>query len=225
MPEPTTFLAISDVHGDFDAFDPLTLPDADAVLVAGDMTNMGREGFELARCGRWLAGLAARYRTVFWIPGNHDIGVRAAYFERTAANLICLLDRTVEWEGWRLHGVSLTPCFDMPQLARIWDYMTADPEREAAAFDFEPVDIVVSHGPPHGILDSAGRAMVRKEDGTAEWQAVHIGSRALETYIEERQPALVVCGHAHGNPVAPVQRGRTMIYNVAERHEIIRLPI
>ena len=134
MPEPTTFLAISDVHGDFDAFVPNDLPAADAVLVAGDMTNRGLAGYELERCARWLRGLAARYRSVFWIPGNHDIGVRAAYFKRAPVNLICLMDRTVEWEGWRLHGVSLTPCYDMPQLARIWDYMTADPEREAAAF-------------------------------------------------------------------------------------------
>src|SRR6476646_1696680 len=75
MPEPTTFLAISDVHGNFDEFDPRDLPEADAVLVAGDMTNMCMRGWEMNRCKRWLQDLADRYPAVFWIPGNHDIGV------------------------------------------------------------------------------------------------------------------------------------------------------
>jgi Icc-related predicted phosphoesterase len=223
MDSSTTFLAISDVHGRFEVFPAEALPDADAVLIAGDMTDMGMRGRELAHCGRWLSALAARYPAVFWIPGNHDIGVRPAYFEGIAPNLHCLLDRTMEWEGWSLHGVSLSPCYDMPELAQFWDYMTADPRQEAAAFDFEPVDIVLSHGPPYGHRDSAGRAMVRTEREAIEWREVRIGSRELEAYIGRCQPRLVVCGHAHNNPVVPLQSGATWIHNVAERWETIRL--
>jgi Icc-related predicted phosphoesterase len=219
----TTFIALADIHGRFDAFEPEGMPDADAALVAGDMTNRGTTGLEIARCERWLAKLAARYAAVFWIPGNHDIGVGPAHFAGLADNLHCLLDRTIEWRGWRLHGVSLAPCYDMPSLADEWDYMTADPEREAAAFDFERVDIVVSHGPPHGILDSAGRAMLRDGRGAIEWREVRIGSRALAAYIARCRPHLVVCGHAHNNPVEPVLVGRTRVYNVAERWETIPL--
>jgi Icc-related predicted phosphoesterase len=187
------------------------------------MTNAGLRGRELALCERWLSALARRYRAVFWVPGNHDIGVRAATFDHLAHNLHCLLDRTLEWESWQLHGVSLATCFDMPHLADEWDYMTADPSRDAAAFDFEPVDIIVSHGPPLGVLDSAGRAMARDRDGSIIWAEVHIGSPALAAAIDRGQPLLVVCGHAHGNPAAPVFRGRSQIHNVAERFEIIRL--
>ncbi len=93
------------------------------------------------------------------------------------------MDRTVTVGLLTLRGVSLTTCFAEPVLKEIWDYMTDALEVDAAAFDFPPVDIVLSHGPPKGVLDGPG----------------HWGSPGLLAYIQRHQPRLVVCGHNAGD--------------------------
>ena len=148
-------LAISDIHDNYEMFPPSEMPDADFCVVAGDLTNYGKrgkwrlpardrdaliadgvplsvlkalQGDELDRAERWLTEMGQRL-PVFWIPGNHDLGVDAGSFQHVPG-CTCLLDRTVEAFGLRLHGVSLAPCYDKPILARHWDYMTFNEEEE-----------------------------------------------------------------------------------------------
>lgn len=234
-------LAISDVHDRFEAFAAARLPDADLCIVAGDLTNTGvrgkwkishkdmqiyasdpstlklmraLNGDEIARAEQWLTQMAARY-PVLWIPGNHDIGVTCKTFAGIQ-NCTCILERTIEWEGMRIHGVSLTACYDLPFLAEQWDYMTCDLQEERDAFDFEPVDIVVSHGPPFGHCDMTGISL----DGAER----HIGSRCLLEYIENEAPQLVICGHIHeaqGESRVMTAMGITPVYNVACTYRVI----
>ena len=157
----------------------------DACLIAGDLTVWGHcdsqaRVNEMGRAGDWLAALGERYPALFWIPGNHDIGVTARSFA-SVPKAVCVLNKTVALGSFLLHGVSLTPCFDNPMLKQVWDHMTDSRKVDAAAFDFPPVDIVLSHGLPLGILNGPGR-----------W-----GSPGLRHYIARHQPRLVVCGHIH----------------------------
>ncbi len=182
-------LALSDIHDRFALAAPDTLPDADLCLVAGDLTHYGkRSGHRALKLAQeWLQGLGRRYPT-FWIPGNHDLKIHCGTFA-PLKNVTCLLDLTVAWNGWTLHGVSLSPCYDRPRLAKDWDYMTADRARERRAYAFEPVDIVLSHSPPYGLCDRAhSRSMPEPRA---------IGSTELRAYIERHTPKLVVCGHVH----------------------------
>ena len=230
-------LAISDVHDEFEAFAPETLPDADVCLIAGDLTNFGqleRRRFaslelerllatlaggsgagpthEVVRAKQWLEALARRY-PVFWIPGNHDIGVTAETFGEIP-NCICLLNSLQTFDGFRLYGVSITPCYNAPFLAKQWDYMTADPGVEEAAFDFESVDIVVSHGPPYGCVDG-GMPLLNGE-------RPRLGSSALRNYIERYAPKLVLCGHIHeANGRDAI--GKTQVVNVACSWRLLEL--
>jgi len=231
-----TILAMSDIHLRFDRFDPDLLPRADLVLIAGDLTNDGvmqadalspaflswlrREGrnpaefvsfeSEVERARSWLTRMAARF-PVLWIPGNHDIGIDDSTFA-DIPNCTCILNRTVAFRGLTIHGVSMSP--GDAYLARRWDYMTDDPRVERAAYDFEPVDIVLSHCPPFGCLtDRSGGA------SAAEW--LHYGSTALSDYIAIHSPRLVVCGHVH--EAEPYERiGRTDVHNCAERWIVLQ---
>ncbi|HLK61542.1 MAG TPA: metallophosphoesterase [Chthonomonadaceae bacterium] len=232
-------LAISDVHDAFEAFAPATLPDADLCLVAGDLTNYGIRGewqlpegdralfiaalqgerlgeewtgTEITRAKRWLEELAQRY-PVFWIPGNHDIDVKPDTFGEIP-NCACLLDTLRTFGGFRLYGVSMSPCYDAPLLAKQWDYMTADPRVEQAAFDFAPVDIVVSHGPPYDCVDG----------GMPLWngERPHLGSPALRAYIERHAPKLVICGHIHEGR-GECRIGATRVVNVACSWQVLEL--
>jgi len=232
-----TILAMADIHLRFKEFDPEALPRAGLVLIAGDLTNDGvmeseplspafldwlrREGrspeefqpeeseVEMARS--WLTRLATRY-PVLWIPGNHDIGIDNATFA-DIPNCTCILDQTIEFGGLTIHGVSMSPGDEY--LARRWDYMTNDPKAEWAAYDFEPVDIVLSHCPPYG-----GRTDQSVGATGDAW--LHFGSSALSDYIELQSPRLVICGHVHEAERYELI-GRTEVHNCAERWLTIKI--
>jgi uncharacterized protein len=237
-------LLCSDIHDDFERFPVEAFPDADLCLVAGDLTNFGQRGRqrlsaserrpltraqlaaagielwqadEITRAADWLTRLAERF-PVYWIPGNHDINVNNDTFG-SINNCTGILDTTVKVAGLFVHGVSMAPCYDAPFLADQWDYMTADETVEAAYYDFEPVDIVVSHSPPYGHRDVAAPII-------GEGDLRHIGSRQLLHYILRYSPKFVVCGHVHeaaGQSEITTERGSTTVYNVAGRWQLIEL--
>jgi Icc-related predicted phosphoesterase len=215
-------LALSDIHNDWGRFVPGELPPADLVLVAGDLTEWGlkREAFQVEWASDWLAAMGCRYPDVLWIPGNHDIGVGPETF-CVPPNVQCILDRTVsipsaEASGGLItvHGVSLSPAYDLPELVTRFDYTTIDPVQEARAYGFGPVDIVLSHCPPYQTLDLWL--------GDDEQEPRHIGSSALAYRIAEDAPRLVVCGHVHEGQGC-VRLGTTRVYNVARTWALIEL--
>lgn len=200
-------LCLSDIHGRFGLYRPETLPDADMVVVAGDLTHWGRDprGGELGRetidnAREWVEALSARYQTslVYVVAGNHDINCGGAEFGRDYFR-----DSGARWEihysdgPVRIITASLCTAFDMPELAIGWAHTTADPSEDLAFWRrlSWSADIVVSHCPPHGILDKAGRLI---DAATMTFgNERHIGSPGLWEYIERFNPRLVVCGHCH----------------------------
>mgnify|MGYP000019106808 CR=1 FL=1 len=63
----------------------------------------------------------------------------------------------------------------------------------------EGCDVLVSHEPPHGVLDRA-------------WTGQHIGSRTVRELVERLRPRLVVCGHVHECP-GIARLGETVVVN------------
>jgi uncharacterized protein len=108
-----------------------------------------------------------------------------------------------------LRGVSLTCAFDKPYLAQQWAFTTADQNEDLREFEFGYHDIIVSHGLPLDCLD-------RTNSGR------HIGSPALQAYILEHQPKLVVCGHVH-EAAGVWELGRTMVVNSARGWKVLTL--
>ncbi len=74
--------------------------------------------------------------------------------------------------------------------------------------------IIVSHPPPHGVLDSGARFATKRE-GTR-----HVGSKALRSFIRKNAVELVVCGHCHLGGGRSESFGETLVANVSSHdHE------
>ena len=227
-------LVMSDIHCQFGRFDPQSMPDPseiDHVIVAGDITNLGKlllrslsnldSDWLAAR--RWMQRLQNRYdrAPILWVPGNHDIGVWRRDLE---GSMLCLENDecySVSMDGYGFIGTSLCTAFDAPRLADQWAHTTADPAADMAHWDrVEQYTsehkgnnlIVVSHCPPFGCLDEAAPA------GSGR----HIGSPGLTKFIHHKKPALVVCGHVH-EAAGEAMIGETRVINTACRWQVVEL--
>lgn len=212
MAATVKLLVMSDIHGCFRDFPPDKMPDVDVVLVAGDVTNLGiRDYGEVARAEDWFKALGNRYPVVFYVLGNHDIGLYQGYFDDSARNEVYdITDDIYPLESAVFVGASLSPCFNIPKLAEHWVRMTANKGVDAEYFStLPPADIVVSHCPPYGYCDAT-------ESGE------HIGSPGLLSYIERHKPRLVVCGHVH-EAAGDAMIGDTCVLNVAQQWKLIDL--
>ncbi len=186
---------LSDTHGYHDAID---VPDGDVLIHAGDLTKRG-EPHEIEAIDRWLARLPHRHKIV--IAGNHDFLFQDE--PSTARSLIkharYLEDEASEIEGVRFYGSPWTPeFFD-------WAFMLprGEPLRRKWEKIPEGVDVLITHGPPHGILDMTVR-------GEAA------GCEALAERVAELGPRLHVFGHIHeGYGTQDAPDGRTRFMNAS----------
>lgn len=228
-------LIMSDIHCRFSQFRPEDMPtpeEIDVVIVAGDITNMGKpKGYrpgvseDWERAEGWMARMAEKYtpHRVLWVPGNHDINV-------TPDDLsgICLLGIQDFLRAYRFTGSALSTAFDYPQLAETWAHTTAIIGEDLQHWQSVPAaEIVVSHCPPLGVLDGAGRLMERKEHTDGSYtlsfsEERHIGSPGLLEYIKRHRPRLVVCGHCH-EAWGQQMVGETLVVNTAGRWQVIEV--
>jgi len=145
-------VAISDTHN---RAEQVRIPDGHLLLHGGDLTMQGSPA-ELERAARWLGTLRHRFRAVVAIPGNHDFGIETSpqanvdLFREHGVDL--LIDAPLIVEGLRVYGSPWQPWFydwaynfprdDDGALARsTWAAIPPDTE------------LLITHGPPHGILD------------------------------------------------------------------------
>jgi predicted phosphodiesterase len=143
-------LTISDIHGQYEEFNLEKLPEADVILVVGDLTNYGMRppfGYqlqaerELEMARDWFEQLHAHCPRILWVQGNHDIDMPDDFLEPFAQNIrdqsITLFDPkeaptglgSLEHDGQiiSVRGVSLTCAFDKPYLAQQWAFTTTNP--------------------------------------------------------------------------------------------------
>ena len=179
---------ISDTHGYHDG---LRVPEAvDCVVFCGDATN----AFEIAEAERefgpfltWFGGLAIRRKVL--VAGNHDAwALRQNNLDALrAAGVTYLQDEAAEVGGVRFYGSPWTPTFgtwrfmkSRDKLSEIWNRIPDDCE------------VLVTHGPPLGILDLADTRA-----GQAG-QVVTVGDRALRRHVLGRvRPRVHAFGHVH----------------------------
>ena len=142
-------VVVSDTHNNHRK---LCIPEGDIFIHCGDLTNRGSAP-ELADVNEWLGQLPHPHKLV--ICGNMDQRLESQPSRDARArflpNSTYLEDEAVEVAGLRVYGSPYTPHFcGSFQLATELD---ADSKWPAIPGD---LDILVTHGPPLGILDTVG---------------------------------------------------------------------
>lgn len=197
---------ISDLHGNYPY-----LPGGDILIIAGDITGVDEsEIYEFFP--DWLESQAYKKKVV--IAGNHD-----NYFKHNpdllkwVADYLC--DSGTEFEGIKIWGSPWT-CFkgDRSNLDPRFGAFTVDNEVDLKEkFDLIPDDteILVTHGPPWGILDSVNDYRARK--------MVEAGSYHLREALGRVKPKCHIFGHIHehgGRWIRCKNPGQdTICYNVS----------
>lgn len=188
---------------------PINVPRGDVLVHAGDATFSGRKE-EIRAFAGWF--LALPHEEKIFVPGNHDWGFDLAPVE--AAKLLpgvhVLHDSGVTIDGVRFWGSPYQPefmnwAFNLPRgepLKRHWDMIP------------EGTDVLITHGPPHGIGDLVPRGE-------------KVGCEALRDAVVRVKPKLHVFGHIHCG-YGVYQPGATKFVNASvcnEAYEPVNAPI
>ncbi|HMY14685.1 MAG TPA: metallophosphatase domain-containing protein [Polyangium sp.] len=167
---------LSDTHR---MHDRIIIPDGDVLVHAGDFCGHGKQS-QAQAFAKFFQALPHRHKVV--IAGNHDrcLELEPKLGREIFAGCHYLLDSGVEIDGLRFWGSPWQPwfldwAFNLPRGAALrakWDLIPTD------------TDVLVTHGPPRGILDR-----------TFADEAV--GCDDLRDVVDRIRPRLHVFGHIH----------------------------
>lgn len=200
---------ISDTHNKLDQID---VPDGDILIHCGDATARGSPQ-EIERFAETFAALPHQHK--LFVAGNHDWG-----FERNrflcegilgrAGGIQYLQDSEVTVEGLRCYGSPWQPRFydwafnvdRGPKLRAIWQKIPAG------------IDILITHGPPMGVLDRTDRGE-------------HVGCDDLAAELVRIVPRLHCFGHIHCAYGTVVLGDTTYVNasNLNERYNVANQPV
>ena len=209
---------ISDTHS-------LTIPDdqmpeADVLVHAGDMCSTGRLREVVAQAA-WLERLSQeKYADVVVIAGNHDFALEAFYKENKEKELReKIFNKRVHYlrdSGVTIGGLHF---YGMPWQPRFYDWAFNEDRGLKMKRWTEQIpmytDVLVTHGPPHGILDFVGYS-----------GGLRVGCEDLFDRVKIVKPRLHVFGHIHSAYGYKLSEG-TEYFNAAvvnERYEMAHEP-
>jgi Icc-related predicted phosphoesterase len=180
-----SIVCISDTHN---CNEEIVVPDGDILIHSGDATIRGSEDEIVAFLG-WFSGLPHKHK--IFVAGNHDwmyeIANRRARLLTDNAQIIYLQDSSIEIDRLKIYGSPWQPrfydwAFNLnrgAEMAEKWKLIPED------------IDILITHGPPHGILDAVPRLS----------GIDHAGCEELRTRVEDiaahGKLKLHVFGHIH----------------------------
>jgi len=175
---------ISDTHGKHHEIN--IEKDLDMIIHCGDSTNYyewmpNQKEFENFIV--WFSALPIKHKVL--IAGNHDAWATKPYnIDRVKELGINYLEHEyLEIEGKILFGSPYTPTFnnwhfmkDRSKLDKWWQVLVPN------------IDVLITHGPPHGILD-----LSRNRDNVLEY----CGDKALLRHVLQNKPKYHCFGHIH----------------------------
>jgi Icc-related predicted phosphoesterase len=200
---------ISDTHGEHNS---IRVPNGDILIHAGDLTPSGKSA-EVEAAAKWLGSLPHRRKIA--IAGNHDRLFESSPTHATSllrcAGVTYLQDTGINIDGLSIYGSPWQPeymhwAFNVRrgELGKYWDQIPSD------------LDILITHGPPFGILDQRVPPGVRKlaswEDDEPYAGSEHVGCEQLLAAVERTKPRFHVFGHIHGG-YGTLQSKHTKFYN------------
>lgn len=224
-------MAISDIHNNQAV---LSLPSADLLIVAGDLTDTGSYK-ELEDFSSFLSAQKPKFERIIVVAGNHELtfdeqfylkhGER--YYHKPALDprkakdiLLSNADITyLEDSGCEFRGVKIWGTPWIPPIGR-WAFSLPSPAFAEQTFAKIPpdTDILVSHAPPFGVLDEVTYYGYECDQQTGERVQVKevesSGSRELARRVFDVKPRLHIFGHVHEGSGARLA-GETLFVNAA----------
>ena len=183
-------VSISDTHT---MHKDIKVPDGDVLVHCGDWTNKG-EIYDIKRFLDWFSSQSHKHKV--FIAGNHELSLEGVDRNKslnliksyTNDNLHFLESSSVTIEGYKFYGSPHTPyffgwAFNLNRgkvIANEWAKIPDD------------VNVLITHGPPYGILDLV-------EDNTYnKGKDLHQGCEELTKRISYlRELELHLFGHLH----------------------------
>ena len=171
-------VCISDTHMRHD----VQIPDGDVLVHSGDFA-INASINDIDDFAEWFGGLPHKHKV--FVPGNHDwVFQDQEEYARgifNKYNIITLIDQSMTIKGVKFYGTPYQPVF--------FDWaFNVDNDVRRKIFDKIPndTDILVTHTPPYGILDTVARH-----------GAGSVGCNILCDKVEEIKPKVHVFGHIH----------------------------
>jgi Icc-related predicted phosphoesterase len=175
---------ISDTHTRHAELD---VPDVDVVIHCGDEANIRKPELnerESRSFFEWFSTL--EIATKIFVPGNHSTAIEEGLVKpEDYPSVRFLIHEAMTLGELNIFGSPYTPMF----FAWAYNKLREDLDAIWATIPGD-TDILITHGPPKGIMDVTG-----------DWRAkkpIHIGSKSLTRHVETRvRPRIHAFGHLH----------------------------
>jgi len=201
-------MAMSDTHSLHDQIDVdyYKNEDIDVFIYAGDWNITSLSDVE--DLDRWMYKVPAKFK--LWIAGNHDLMLEykmrrnlERQIHESCKNCVYLRDTGIQIGGVNFYGFPWTPLFNN------WAFMmTEEGIEKKISYIPKNTDVLISHGPAHGILD-------RTERGDLA------GCRALyEKCFKKLDIRYHVHGHIHEGFGNERLRHRSGINGITEHYNV-----
>lgn len=203
-------VSFSDTHG---KHAKLQYPEGDVIIFAGDICKRGALE-EVIDFAKFMQNLPHEYKIV--IAGNHDFVLEDESEKSEAEKVLCdhgliyLNDTGIQIKDFKFWGSPIQPeffnwAFNRRrgfEIRQHWDLIPQD------------TDILITHGPPFGILD-------RVKGGQ------HVGCDDLLKKVEKIKPKVHIFGHIHED-YGQSEKNGTLYINACSlnlKYEVVNPPI
>lgn len=192
-----TLVLLSDTHA---RHREVEVPPGDVFLYAGDLTTRGQLA-AIEDFNAWLGTLPHRHKVM--ICGNHDLTFERDPDEakRRITNAVYLQDSGVEIDGLKIWGSPWQPWF----FSWAFNLHRGEPIAEKWRLIPDDTDILITHGPPAGILDWT-------------FQEKAVGCADLLARVRQVKPKLHLFGHIH-EAAGTEDHGGTLFVNASSLTE------
>jgi Icc-related predicted phosphoesterase len=191
---------ISDLHG----YRP-QLGKGDLLIIAGDL-NAWDKPSEYIEFNEWLS--QQNFKKIIVIGGNHDVYLEKNFSKGSQPfeSAEYLYDSVTEFEGLKIFGSPFTTKFP-GQNKQCMAFSVHSDFQLKDHFDLIPegTDILITHSPPHGILDQCANGRV--------------GSEMLRQAILKVKPRLCCFGHIHEEGGKSIKINDTTFINASVVNE------
>lgn len=190
-------LLFSDVHCDIKRCESLVdrSNDVDVVIGAGDLANF-RKGLDLS-----IEILNRIKKPTILVPGNsesiEELSAECKNWKEATVlhGAVCRIN-DADFYGVG-GGIPVTPFGE-------WSYDFTEQQARELLSDCPAGGILVTHSPPHDVLDRA-------------WFGKKLGSTSIRETVLEKKPLLVVCSHIHERSGRQGKLGDSVVINAGPK--------